>query len=375
MKLQLHFHSLLVTGLLQASTFQRSDAFIPLPIKNLQPEMSLQIIHPIVQSLQTQTALFSSQNPANDEKSNPKEIIKTESKVVSYKYTYNDVDEVTTNKENALIISEKKLLQDTLDNLAYTLGPTHIETMRALYNLALFMYENNNDIENAIKFFNVAYVQRRSVLGINHPDSVASLNRLVLLHHDEGNYDLAAEYVLDRITMFEEKLDESTLDYILKIAFAYHREGIVDDAIKCYKLYLDHCNDNDALKNDTSDITPTPIITATATDTPSSKLVDDMLTAQHNLAVLYQGKGEFDEARPLMEECLLHRKLIYGGAHPLTLSSMNNLAALYHKSGKYGAALSFYEYCLDLKKSSLGPDHPETLLTERNLKRLRKAMK
>lgn len=370
MKFQLHFHSLLVTGLLQSSTFKTSDAFTPPPIKNLQPELSFRIIHPLAPSLQTQTALFSSQHPDNDEKSNHKNIIETESKITTdHQYTYEDVEKVQTRQEDTLIISEKQLLQDTLDNLAYTLGPKHIETMRALHNLALFMYVHNNDIENGKKFFNVAYVQRRSVLGITHPDSIASLNHLVLLHHDEGNYDLATEYLLDRITMFEEKLDETTLDCILKIAFAYHREGIVDDAIKCYKLYLDHCNDNDLLKNNTSDT-----VTVTGTNTPGSKLIDDMLTAQHNLAVLYQGKGEFDEARPLMEECLLHRKLIYGCEHPLTLSSMNNLAALYHKSGNYGAALSFYEYCLDLKKSSLGPDHPETFLTERNLKRLRKSM-
>ena len=138
----------------------------------------------------------------------------------------------------------KKLLQDTLDNLAYTLGPTHIETMSTLHNLALFMYEHNNDIDNGRKFFNVAYVQRRSALGITHPDSIASLNHLVLLHHDEGNYDLATEYLLDRITMFEEKLDETTLDCILKIAFAYHREGIVDDTstsfISRFLKYIDH---------------------------------------------------------------------------------------------------------------------------------------
>ena len=368
MKLQIHFHSLLlaVIGLLQLSTLKTSHAFIqPLIGTNPQSELRLRGIEAFVpkSSAQTQTALFSSQDPANEEKSNHKNksMIKTSSELTDYqyKYKYKDVGEE--------IFLEKKLLQDTLDNLAYTLGPTHIETMKTLHNLALFMYKHNDDRENAMKFFNVAYVQRRSVLGITHPDSIASLNHLVLLHHDEGNYDLAIEYLLDRTASFEEKLDETTLDCILKIALAYHREGLVDNAIKSYKLYLDHHDDHGFLENIRN--------SSALTTTPESNPVDEMLTVQHNLAVLYQSKGDFDEARPLMEECLLNRKLIYGGAHPLTLSTMNNLAALYHKSGKYGAALSFYEYCLDLKKSSLGADHPDTLLTDRNLKRLRESMK
>ena len=53
------------------------------------------------------------------------------------------------------------------------------------------------------------------------------------------------------------------------------------------------------------------------------------LSSMNNLAVLYESQGKYDQAEPLLVECLELRKAI-GVSHPDTLVSMNNLAGLYY---------------------------------------------
>ncbi len=305
-------------------------------------------------------------------------------------------------------ISERKLLEQSLDYLAFTKGPTHIETMRTLYNLAMYMYhypsDDNNyqydeenmihDQEYAKKFFYICYTQQKTMLGMTHPDTITSMNNLIMIYNDIGQYDKVKEIVYDRIRNFEEDdedvkvnvLDKMTLESLLKVAFNLHRDNLIDDAIEFYELYLKYYDDDEE-----GIVEPATTTTTTTTDTFTTnvaKLDDtnysyqnhyhhqhhDKLSAQHNLAVLYQTQNQYTKAKPLLENCLVQRKMLYGENDPLTLGTLNNLAALFHKIGDYKLSLSLYEYCLVLKKKSLGEEHPDTELTKRNIQRLRKFM-
>lgn len=278
--------------------------------------------------------------------------------------------------EEETIFSEKKLLEQLLEHQAFTKGETHIDTMKTLHNLATYMYQNGadgdeypydkNDQEEAKTLYHICYEQQKMALGTSHPDTILTLNNLVTLYHGEGDYDSAKELLLSYVDENDTDLDLKTLDMLLQLAFAYHREKMIVDAMDLYESYLCHFhldNDNDTDNNDTDD--------NDNYNQHYNHFLQNKLSAQHNLGVLYQNQGKFNKSKPYIEECYHTRKELLGDTHPLTLGTMNNLAALYHKIGEYDNAMSMYEDCLELKMDCLGDEHPDTLLTFRNLERLR----
>ncbi|KAG9242296.1 hypothetical protein BJ878DRAFT_555788 [Calycina marina] len=111
---------------------------------------------------------------------------------------------------------------------------------------------------------------RKKVFGIEHPQTLTSMNNLALLYQSQGKYEAA------------EPLYEETLQLRKKV------------------LSLEH---------------------------------PQTLTSMKNLAGLYQSQGKYEAAEPLYEETLQLSKKVLGLEHPDTLQSMNNLAGLYKSQG------------------------------------------
>jgi eukaryotic-like serine/threonine-protein kinase len=158
--------------------------------------------------------------------------------------------------------------------------------------------------EKAIALFTKVRSTRTSLLGPEHPDTLASTNSLAVGYREAGKLDLA-------LPLLEETL-----------------------ALRKLKLGPDH---------------------------------PDTLMSMNNLATAYQAAGRLDRALPLLEETLALRKLKLGPDHPDTLMSMNNLATGFQAAGKLDVALPLYEEALALKKAKLGPEHPDTLISVNNL--------
>ena len=78
----------------------------------------------------------------------------------------------------------------------------------------------------------------------------------------------------------------------------------------------------------------------------------------HPLAILFNSKGDYDRALPMVEECLAKKKRVLGEDHPDTLMSLNGLAGLFYSKGDYDRALPMVEECLAKRKRVLGEDHP-----------------
>lgn len=61
--------------------------------------------------------------------------------------------------------------------------------------------------------------------------------------------------------------------------------------------------------------------------------------ALNNLAALYKKKGDYAEARALLESCVDSQRRSIGDHNPDTLNSMNNLAGIYYDLGEYEKAV------------------------------------
>jgi tetratricopeptide (TPR) repeat protein len=102
---------------------------------------------------------------------------------------------------------------------------------------------------------------------------------------------------------------------------------------------------------------------------------EERLAAAADLArALQQVEGDFDQALPLLEQCLAEARRAKGDQHRDTLASCNNLATLHFHRKDYGAALPLAEEALAGTARNEGPEHVDTLICMSELSQLHRAL-
>ena len=167
-----------------------------------------------------------------------------------------------------------------------------------LYNALGDTYYGLRLYEKAVVAHEKARDVRRAVLGVSHPSTLASMNKLGL---------------------------------------AYLSDGRTADAIKLHE---------ETVKLRRKELGP---------DHP------DTLGSMSNLANAYRSAGRLDEAIAMHQQALKHLKTNPGIDHPYTLASMSNLALDYQQAGRLPEAIALFQETLKLRQAKLGTDHPDTL--------------
>jgi len=93
----------------------------------------------------------------------------------------------------------------------------------------------------------------------------------------------------------------------------------------------------------------------------------DTLTSMGNLASTLQAQGDLAGARALEEKVLAARRRVLGEEHPDTLTGMSNLAGTLWKQGDLAGARVLQEKGLAICRRVLGEEHPDTLTSMGNL--------
>ena len=164
-------------------------------------------------------------------------------------------------------------------------------------------YRGVGAYERAIGFLQRSLALCNQHLGIDHPDTLTSMNSLALAYRDAGKLDLALP------------LSEETLK---------RRRA---------KLGPDHPN---------------------------------TLQSMNNLALAYQAAGKLDLALPLFEETLKLRKPILGPDHPDTVGTMAQLGSLLIEKRLFTEAEPLLRECLAIREKTK-PDDWKTFNTRRML--------
>jgi len=127
--------------------------------------------------------------------------------------------------------------------------------------------------------------------------------------------------------------------------------------------------------------TASPAVEETATAVPIEELIEevqrlsrslgpehpDTLIARNNLAIAYDGLGDYAKAKEIKEQVLKVLVRVLGPEHPNTLAIHNNLAFTYLNLGDYAKAKELFEQVLKVLERVLGPEHPDTLIARNNL--------
>jgi non-specific serine/threonine protein kinase/serine/threonine-protein kinase len=99
----------------------------------------------------------------------------------------------------------------------------------------------------------------------------------------------------------------------------------------------------------------------------------DTLASKHNLAVLYQERGCYEDAEQLFKQVVEGYRNKLGSDHSDTLASMNSLAVLYLNRGRYDDAEPLFKQALEGYRHNLDPDEPAVLTSMGMLAELYKA--
>jgi tetratricopeptide (TPR) repeat protein len=229
---------------------------------------------------------------------------------------------------------------------------------------------------------------QEQVLGVYHPDTLASRSNLALAYLDAGR-------VRDAITVQEQTLRiqeqvlgpdyPETLGSRDNLATAYRAADRLTEAIDMHEQVLatrervlgpEHpdtlvSRDNLAVAYDAAGRSAEAIRLREQTLDARERLLgpdhSQTLASRNNLAVAYRAAGRTAEAITVQEETLRAQEQALGPDHPDTLTSRNNLAVAYRAAGRNAAAIALYEQVLAARERVLGPEHPDTLVSRNNL--------
>jgi serine/threonine protein kinase len=198
----------------------------------------------------------------------------------------------------------------------------------------------------AVPQLELAVAGRRAHLGRDHPDTLRSMNNLVIAYRAAGLLEKAIPLAEETLALRKATLgvdDADTISSINCLALAYRDVGRAAEALplleQSFQLHKAKLGEDHI----------------------------DTLRVMNNMALAYRDASRFSEALALLEEAVKLSQMKLGPDHPDTLTSMNNLAHSYLDVVRIRDATSLYEATVRLRKSRLGPDHPDTLLSMRAL--------
>jgi len=225
------------------------------------------------------------------------------------------------------------------------LGPQHISTSRAIFNVAQ-SYRMIGDYSTAQELYERSLAIKEKVIGLESPDvdeCIAALNEVYCNSGNEGK----AEELRKRVLEIREKAlgpcHEGTLLALSELSTLY---GYIGNPSKHRELSEYHLE----LTKKTFGLN---------TSATAASLC--------NLAWSYSRVSDHVGASKLYEQALAMQNKILGSEHPETLSSLGSVATCYSNMGDNTKAQKLFQRALELTEKVQGSWHKDTAEAIRNL--------
>ncbi|KAJ7446300.1 kinase-like domain-containing protein [Mycena latifolia] len=204
---------------------------------------------------------------------------------------------------------------------------------------------NSKDLEKAA-MLNSKLLERKQVLGEDHPQTLSTMAQLVYILPGLGRAKEAEELGVPAIRKMKQVLGEShpdTLRTMYNLTHAYSKLGQHKEAEELGVTVMMRQKQ------------------VVGEDHP------DTLRTMQNLVHAYSHLGRHKEAEELGVTAMMKRKQVLGEDHPDTLWTMATLATTYFNLGQFKEAEELAVTVMKKQKQVLGEDHPDTLRTMGNL--------
>jgi hypothetical protein len=239
----------------------------------------------------------------------------------------------------------RPLLERSLDLRRSMLGDDHPDTLASANSLAGGLGALG-ELKRARRLNEDTLVRRRRVLGDDHPDTLTSANNLATSLRMLGELERGRRLNEDTLARRRRVLgddDRSTLNSANNLAHSLHDLGeheaarqLAEDTLARFRRVLGE-------------------------DHP------DTLRSARNLVMILRALGQHEVARQLAEDTLARFRRVLGDDHPNTLILASNLALNLGALGQHEAARQLAEDTLARFRRVLGDDHTYTLISANNL--------
>lgn len=231
------------------------------------------------------------------------------------------------------------VLQSVVDTRSNSVGVEHPDTLRSRNRLAYALWRQGRYREAEQQFRQLMALEER-VLGPDDPDTLASESGLANALSDEGRYadaELEHRRVLEIRTrvLGAESLD--TLKSRNNLALTLNRQQKYADAEKQLRELI---------------IVEERVL---GSDHPET------LRSRRNLYVTLGNQGQHSEAEQGFRDLVLIEGRVLGPEHPDTLGARNNLGAALGQQQRFPEAEFEFREVVRLQTKVLGPEHPATL--------------
>lgn len=202
--------------------------------------------------------------------------------------------------------------------------------------------------DTAGEMYKEKLVLMHSILGQEHPDTIASMGDFARTLRRQGKLSDAEEMQRKAFELSQTVFgpgDPITLRIMGDFATTLQRRGGYKEAEQIHRQTI-------SLRK-----------TALGPDHP------DLLESLKNVAYNMRKQRKYDGAEQLQRHVLASSERLFGLQHPETLQNMNNLATTLWSQGQFGEAEYLYCKTIALQGEVLGHDHPKTLKSKSNLAR------
>lgn len=225
------------------------------------------------------------------------------------------------------------------------LGLEHEDTLSSMEMIALCQKDQGH-LNDAESQQTVVSKSRDQVLGRKHPTSLTSASHLAAIYWHQGKWLEAMELEKQVLSTRECLLGMEHSDTVMsmeKLASMQRGQGLWTEAEKLEVHVI------------------TRRKSALGPEHP------DTLMSMGNLGSTYRHQGRWSEAEKLEIHVMNRRKIVLGQEHPDTLMSMGNLASTFRHQGRLIEAEKLCVLVLRTSELVLGNDHPSTLKSMTNL--------
>ncbi|WP_420905171.1 tetratricopeptide repeat protein [Candidatus Magnetaquiglobus chichijimensis] len=173
-----------------------------------------------------------------------------------------------------------------------------------------------------------------------------ALGALASVHEDAAEYDKAEPLILEVLKGEEALLGVEHPNLLAtrnRLAGVYRRQGRLAEAEQLYAKVLDGYRKIVGTEHQAS------------------------INVMNNLGLVLENEGLFDEAEPLLRAAVMGSKKVAGEDHPETLATLNNLALLHESQGNFEKAEPLYRQAIVSSAKTLGEKHPDSVAFVNNL--------
>lgn len=221
--------------------------------------------------------------------------------------------------------------QEIEASVRYTLGSTYD---------AIGVYDKSvAELKEALS------IQRRT-LGLDHPDTLNTMNSLSTVFIRLGKYSEAESILRETLSRQKQVLGAENPETVISM----HNLGIV-------YYYQGKFEEAESIGRETLEIRKRVL----------GESHPHIISSLENLAAALSGQEKYKESEKVYIEAKEKAAQVYGSNHPITLRIMHNLACELNHLKKYQESESLFLETLEKQKEVFGPDHPDTIITMANL--------